>query len=83
MINRLIYKQVCSAAEIHPFGENATPPSACASRRLAALQLVGIAGYSASSFERLRRFAGSTARFHLAGHRLARTPGGVQLPFPG
>jgi hypothetical protein len=39
--------------------------------------------YSASSFERLRRFIGSTIRLHLAGHRAGRNLGAVQLPFLG
>ena len=66
--------------ERHLSGERATPPSARTGRRLAALQLVGIACYSASSFERLRRSTGSTVRSHLARHPPVRTLGGVQLP---
>jgi hypothetical protein len=64
-------------------GEAATPPSARAGRCLAALQLVVIASYYASSFERLRRFTGSTVRSHLARHRPERTLDGVQLPLLG
>ena len=54
----------------HPLGEGATPPSARTGRRLAALQLVAIAG-------------GYYASLCVAKHRPARTLGGVQLPFLG
>jgi hypothetical protein len=59
----------CSAVELHLLGEDATPPSARAGRRLAVLQLVVIAGYYAS--------------LCLARHRPARTLDGVQLPMLG
>ena len=58
-----------SGVDLHLLGEAATPPSARAERRLAALQLVVIACYYAS--------------LRLARHRPAPTLVGVQLPILG
>ena len=62
-------QQVSGVADLHLLGEAATPPSARAERRLAALQLVAIVRYYASS--------------RLARHRAAPTLVGVQLPILG